>query len=57
MCGYHDYYAVCEEHEAVLNPDGTCPQCRDKDGNPFVLDMQSYFLVPVGEPMPKPKCQ
>jgi len=49
------YYAACEEHRVALNSDGTCPQCRDANGKPFILDMQSYFLVPVGEPIEKEK--
>lgn len=44
-----EYYAVCEEHDVPLNLDGTCPMCKDADGQPFVIDMQSYYLVPVVE--------
>lgn len=36
--------AICIEHEEQLNPDGTCPSCRDSNGKAFVLDMQSYYL-------------
>ncbi len=39
-----DYDAYCEEHELKLNPDGSCPKCRDSQGNPFPLDMQSIYL-------------
>lgn len=35
---------VCIDHDLPLNPDGTCPVCRDSKGKPFVLDMQSYYL-------------
>jgi hypothetical protein len=49
------YYAVCEEHRMALNSDGTCPKCRDANGQSFVLDMQSYFLVPLGKPIEKGK--
>lgn len=38
------YVKVCLEDDSELNPDGTCPQCRDKNGQPFILDMQSYYL-------------
>lgn len=34
----------CTEHELELNPDGTCPKCRDENGEPFILDMQSIYL-------------
>lgn len=47
------YYRVCYDHRVELNKDGTCPLCRDANGEPFVLDMQSYFLVPIGEPIEK----
>lgn len=39
-----DWVRVCEEHDVPLNEDGTCPQCRDSNGQPFILDMQSYYL-------------
>lgn len=39
-----EYDAYCEEHELKLNPDGSCPKCRDSQGNPFPLDMQSTYL-------------
>ncbi len=38
------YHPVCIEHNIRLNSDGTCPQCRDVQGQPFILDMQGYFL-------------
>jgi hypothetical protein len=40
-----EYTSYCEEHELPLNPDGTCPKCRDANGEPFILDMQSIYLV------------
>ncbi len=39
-----EYEAYCEEHDLKLNPSGSCPKCRDKDGNTFPLDMQSIYL-------------
>jgi hypothetical protein len=39
------YIAICEEHDVRLNTDGTCPKCTDGNGQPFVLDVQSYYLV------------
>jgi hypothetical protein len=33
----------CEEHKIPL-ADGRCPLCRDRNGDPFVLDMQSIYL-------------
>jgi hypothetical protein len=41
-----EYIAHCLEHEIPLI-DGRCEKCRDADGNTFVLDMQSYYLVPL----------
>jgi hypothetical protein len=42
------YYKVCIEHKLRL-VDGRCPECRDKNGNTFILDMQSYFLIREGQ--------
>jgi hypothetical protein len=39
-----EYTAYCEDHELKLNPDGSCPECRDSNGQPFPLDMQSIYL-------------
>lgn len=39
-----EYYAVCAEHHIALNLDGSCPECRDGNGQTFPLDMQSYYL-------------
>ena len=39
------YIRICYEHEKPLHDDGTCPDCRDENNQPFVLDMQSYYLV------------
>ena len=36
----------CAEHKIPLT-DGRCNWCRDKDGNTFVLDMQSTYLGPL----------
>src|SRR5258707_8873561 len=33
----------CDEHRLPLK-DGRCPECKDPDGNTFVLDMQSKVL-------------
>ena len=44
------YIAVCIEHDLPLN-NGMCPLCRDANGQPFVLDMQSYYLAPVLPPV------
>ena len=38
--------AFCIEHNLPLN-NGVCPKCRDSNGRPFVLDMQSYYLAEV----------
>jgi hypothetical protein len=35
----------CAEHRLPLF-DGRCPECRDANGNPFVLNMQSKVLLP-----------
>jgi len=43
------YIAVCIEHDLPLN-NGMCPICRDADGQPFILDMQSYYLAPALPP-------
>jgi hypothetical protein len=43
-----EYDAYCAEHHIRLE-DGRCPECRDANGNTFVLDMQSTYLVPKGE--------
>lgn len=37
---------ACIEHKTHLLFDGTCPHCRDANGDPFVLDMQSTYLDP-----------
>lgn len=37
---------MCIDHEVYLNADGTCPECRDATGKPFILDMQSICLSP-----------
>jgi hypothetical protein len=43
------YWVFCDEHNVALNDDGTCPKCRDANGQPFVLDMQSTYLFPKSE--------
>jgi hypothetical protein len=45
-----EFDRICIEHEIPLNADGTCRNCRDKDGRAFVLDMQSYYLEPKERP-------
>src|ERR1700745_3874595 len=38
------YVEGCADHKiALIN--GRCPQCRDKNGEPFILDMQSKILL------------
>lgn len=38
------YIEGCDEHKIAL-VDGRCPKCRDKNGETFVLDMQSKCLL------------
>jgi hypothetical protein len=40
------FSVMCAEHNVQLNEDGTCPQCRDSNGQPFILDMQGTYLEP-----------
>ena len=37
---------MCDECKSPINPDGTCPKCRDGHGKPFVVDMQTLYLQP-----------
>jgi hypothetical protein len=46
------YAKFCIEHNIPLDGEGHCPKCRDANGNPFVLDMQSYYLAEPNEPLP-----
>lgn len=43
-----NFDVYCMEHKVQLNLDGTCPECRNAQGQPFVLDMQSIYLVRRG---------
>jgi hypothetical protein len=40
-----EYDAFCEDHDLKLI-DGCCPECRDRNGDMFPLDMQSTYLRP-----------
>jgi hypothetical protein len=48
------YDRVCLEHNLKLDKSGHCPECRDSRGQPFTLDMQSYYLVPIKESVHEP---
>jgi hypothetical protein len=38
------YIEGCDEHKIPL-VEGRCPKCRDKNGDTFILDMQSKCLL------------
>jgi len=40
------YIEGCDEHKIPL-VEGRCPKCRDKNGETFILDMQSKCLLEV----------
>lgn len=50
-----NYDVYCDEHQIMLQPDGSCKWCRNADGKPFILDMQSLMLVKRGSPIPTPR--
>jgi hypothetical protein len=48
-----EYDAYCEEHDLKLNPDGSCPECRDANG-----DLSPWTCSPItsnGRPRGRPR--